>query len=263
MTDRHSETPVIELSDVTISYDQFVAVRDMNLALKSGESLGLVGESGSGKSTILRAIAGMAQTDGRLMHRGEPLGRSRSRGFRRSVQMVFQDPYGSLHPRQTIERQLLEPLRILRTTDRSNRIERIMDRVGLPRSFLYRFPHQISGGQRQRVAIARALLMEPEVLLLDEPTSALDVSVQAEVLNLLMDLREQQNLTYLFVSHDLAVVGTICDRLLVLKNGRLVEALDAAQLRSGTVGTAYAAELLRASKGYNPCAHSTGEKMVL
>lgn len=244
--------PVIELREVSVRYGHHLAVEELSFRLRTGESLGLVGESGSGKSTILRAIAGMVGSDGSILHEGRALGTRRDRSFSRAVQMVFQDPYGSLHPRQTIERQLQEPLRILGLRDRRDRITSIMGRVGLPASFLYRFPHQISGGQRQRVAIARALLLEPQVLLLDEPTSALDVSVQAEVLNLLMELREEENLTYLFVSHDLAVVGTMCDRLLVMQHGRCVEELSAGQLRSGDVTTPYARQLLEASKGYRP-----------
>ena len=125
-----------------------------------------------------------------------------------------------------------------------------MERVGLAREFLYRFPHQLSGGQRQRVAIARALLVEPRVLLLDEPTSALDVSVQAEVLNLLMDMRDRHGLQYLFVSHDLSVVGAMCERLLIMQRGCAVESVTSDQLRSGAVNTAYGAQLLLASKGY-------------
>lgn len=244
--------PVIELFSVSVRYGAHLAVRDLSFALQPGESLGLVGESGSGKSTILRAIAGMTAVEGAVLHHGKKLGPHRDRAFSRSVQMVFQDPYGSLHPRQTIVRQLSEPLRILGLSERRDRIETIMQRVGLPLPFLYRFPHQISGGQRQRVAIARALLLEPQVLLLDEPTSALDVSVQAEVLNLLMTLRERDNLTYLFVSHDLAVVGAMCDRLLVMQHDRCVEELSSAQLRSGDVTTQYARQLLEASKGYQP-----------
>ena len=133
-----------------------------------------------------------------------------------------------------------------------------MERVGLAREFLYRFPHQLSGGQRQRVAIARALLVEPRVLLLDEPTSALNVSVQAEVLNLLMDMRDRHGLTYLFVSHDLAVVGAMCERLLTMERGRAEESITSDQLRSGAVNTAYGAQLLLASKGYAPTRDSGG-----
>lgn len=244
---------ILDVADVSVRFGTLLAVDRVTFGLHRGESLGLVGESGSGKSTVLRAISGLAPLSaGRISHRGEPLGPKRTKAFRQAVQMVFQDPYGSLHPRQTIERQLSEPLRILGLGDRHDRIVTIMQKVGLPSAFLYRFPHQLSGGQRQRVAIARALLLEPEILLLDEPTSALDVSVQAEVLNLLMDLRERDGLTYLFVSHDLAVVGALCNRLLIMRGGQVVEELTRDMLQTGTVHTAYAADLLTASKGYSP-----------
>ncbi len=244
-------TDVLTLSNVSTHYADFLAVDGVSFSVAPGESFGLVGESGSGKSTVLRGIAGLAEvSSGQIALDGVPLDHSRTKAFRRAVQMVFQDPYGSLHPRQTIERQLSEPLRILGIPDKADRIRQGMERVGLDRSFLYRFPHQLSGGQRQRIAIARALLVEPRVLLLDEPTSALDVSVQAEVLNLLMDMREADGLTYLFVSHDLAVVGAMCDRLLIMQRGRAVESITSDQLRRGEVDTAYGTQLLTASKGY-------------
>lgn len=252
MNDLTARPPVIALHDLSVHYGDHLAVNAISLSLGAGESLGIVGESGSGKSTVLRAIAGMIPTTGNIFHDGNLLGSRRDATFRRAVQMVFQDPYGSLHPRQTIERQLMEPLRILGLSDRPCRVAENMAKVGLPVEFLYRFPHQISGGQRQRVAIARALLLEPTVLLLDEPTSALDVSVQAEVLNLLMDLRERDGLSYLFVSHDLAVVGAMCNRLIVMKSGCCVEVLNAAQLRHGEVSTDYSRQLIEASKGYHP-----------
>ena len=241
----------LSLVGLSIDFGDFRAVERLSLSVSSGESFGLVGESGSGKSTVLRAIAGLEEaSEGQIFLDGKPLGRTRTKAFRRDVQMVFQDPYGSLHPRQTLERQLSEPLLILGIGDRRDRIHRIMERVGLAREFLYRFPHQLSGGQRQRVAIARALLVEPRILLLDEPTSALDVSVQAEVLNLLMDMRDRHGLTYLFVSHDLAVVGAMCERLLIMQRGRAIESITSDQLRSGAVSTAYGEQLLLASKGY-------------
>ena len=142
---------------------------------------------------------------------GKPLGASRDKAFYRKVQMVFQDPYGSLHPRQTVDRLLLEPLAIHGFGDSEARIVRALDEVGLGSGFRFRYPHQLSGGQRQRVAIARALILEPSILLLDEPTSALDASVQAEVLNLLEQVRRDRKLTFLMVSHDLAVVTHMCD----------------------------------------------------
>lgn len=247
---------MLALDQVSIRFGQHLAVDSVSLTVNRGDSVGLVGESGSGKSTILRAIAGLTETSGgTISFMGKPLGAGRSQDFHRTVQMVFQDPYGSLHPRQTIERQLMEPLIVAGTPggqSRTERIRDIMDRVGLPASFLYRFPHQLSGGQRQRVAIARALLLGPSVLLLDEPTSALDVSVQAEVLNLLMDLREREGLTYLFVSHDLAVVATMCERSLVMHQGVCVEELSAAELKAGEAKTDYTRRLLTASKGYVP-----------
>lgn len=244
---------LLSLDRLVVTYGAVRAVRDLSFAISPGECFGLVGESGSGKSTALRAIAGLAPiASGNVMLAGQTLMGPRDLHFHRRVQMVFQDPYGSLHPRQTIERQLMEPLRIQRFPDRPDRVRGVIRRVGLPESFLYRYPHQLSGGQRQRVAIARALLMEPDVLLLDEPTSALDVSVQAEILNLLMDLREERGLTYLLVSHDFGVIGTMCDRLLVMRHGLAVEEMSNADLRAGRATSAYARQLLEASRGYHP-----------
>jgi ABC-type dipeptide/oligopeptide/nickel transport system ATPase subunit len=169
----------------------------------------------------------------------------------RMVQMVFQDPYGSLHPRQSIRTALQEPLRIHRMDRQLERMERALTDVGLDPAFLARYPHELSGGQRQRVAIARALILEPRILLLDEPTSALDVSVQAEVLNLLADLRTRRNLTYLFVSHDLAVIDHMCERLAVMQHGRVVEIMDRLVLSTGEARDPYARELIEASLAYD------------
>ena len=163
--------------------------------------------------------------------------------------MVFQDPYGSLHPRKTIDAALSEPLAINGVGDRGNRVEAMLNAVGLDQRFRFRFPHQLSGGQRQRVAIARALMLEPKVLLLDEPTSALDVSVQAEILNLLKRLRKEQGLTYLLVTHNLPVVSFLCDRLAVMRHGRVVEVADVGLLRSGRLVESYSQELLAATAG--------------
>jgi peptide/nickel transport system ATP-binding protein len=164
--------------------------------------------------------------------------------------MVFQDPYGSLHPRQTIDRLLLEPLAIHGVGDSESRITRALDEVGLGNGFRFRYPHQLSGGQRQRVAIARALILEPTILLLDEPTSALDASVQAEVLNLLEQVRRDRNLTFVMVSHDLGVVTHMCDRLAVMQNGSVVERLTARELSQGVVTEDYTRNLMIASKGF-------------
>jgi peptide/nickel transport system ATP-binding protein len=164
--------------------------------------------------------------------------------------MVFQDPYGSLHPRQTVDRLLLEPLAVHGFADSEARINRALDEVGLGSGFRFRYPHQLSGGQRQRVAIARALILEPSILLLDEPTSALDASVQAEVLNLLEQVRRDRGLTFLMVSHDLAIITHMCERLMVMQNGEEVERLDASDLAARRVSRDYTRNLLVASAGF-------------
>ncbi|HET6160087.1 MAG TPA: ATP-binding cassette domain-containing protein [Dongiaceae bacterium] len=158
--------------------------------------------------------------------------------------------YGSLHPRQTIQAQLLEPLRNQGQARPTAAVGQALDSVGLPRAVAFRFPHQLSGGQRQRVAIARALMLAPDVLLLDEPTSSLDVSVQAEILNLLTDLRQERELTYVLVSHDLAVIAHMCHRIGVMQGGRIVDSFESAQLRAGKVDDPYTRELLAASEAY-------------
>jgi peptide/nickel transport system ATP-binding protein len=231
--------------------DRVDAVVDVAFSLVRGESFGIVGESGSGKSTVLRAICGlMPIADGRILIDEEALPTPRGRSFARRVQMVFQDPYASLHPRHTVDRVLSEPLAIHGIKDEQSRVVEALHDVGLGAAMRFRFPHQLSGGQRQRVAIARALILKPEILLLDEPTSALDASVQAEILNLLARLREEHRLTYLFVSHDLAVIDHMCERLIVMQGGRMVERLDRSALAAGNVTSDYTRELLKASAGY-------------
>ena len=227
------------------------AVRGVSLTVNEGESYGIVGESGSGKSTVLRAMCGLAPvTAGTIRMAGKPLTHPRAAAFYRTVQMVFQDPYASLHPRHTVDRVLSEPLAIHGFDDAEARIERALDEVGLGKGFRFRYPHQLSGGQRQRVAIARALILEPKVLLLDEPTSALDASIQAEVLNLLDRIRTERGLTYILVSHDLAVVAHMCERLMVMQHGLAVEELTRAALQSRQAGQTYTRDLLTASEGY-------------
>ncbi len=248
---------MIRVRNLEVSFgrgaDVFRAVRGVSFEMAEGESFGLVGESGSGKSTVLRALAGLiADWTGEMEIAGVRLGPKRSLDFRRRVQMVFQDPYGSLHPRHTIDRILKEPLSIHRLPADDARIRRALEEVGLDASFRFRFPHQLSGGQRQRVAIARALITEPSVILLDEPTSALDVSIQAEVLNLLSRLRAEHGLTYLLVSHDLAVISHMCERLAVMREGEIVEQMDVARLRSGEPEHPYTRRLFRAAEGYDP-----------
>ena len=225
---------MIEVEQLSVRFGAALAVNEVSFEVERGESFGIVGESGSGKSTVLRALAGLnGDWQGALRVAGEALGPKRDRAFFRRVQMVFQDPYGSLHPRQTIDRALSEPLLVHGIGDIQARIIAGLGEVALPPAARFRYPHQLSGGQRQRVAIARALMAGPEVLLLDEPTSALDVSVQAEVLNLLSDLQQKRGLTYVLVSHNLAVVAHLCTRIGVMQGGRMVEQLSSEDLRAG------------------------------
>jgi len=225
---------------------------DVTFSVRSSQSFGLVGESGSGKSTILKCIGRLFDAwTGNIEIGGRSVRETARKTYCREVQMVFQDPYGSLHPRHSIRTTLAEPLIIHGLDRRAERMEQALVDVGLPPSFLDRYPHELSGGQRQRVAIARALVLEPSVLLLDEPTSALDVSVQAEVLNLLSDIRARRRLTYLLVSHDLAVIDHMCDRFAIMLHGRIVEVLDRAAIPGNDVTDPYARELIGASLDYD------------
>lgn len=227
-------------------------LHDVELSVADGESFGLVGESGSGKTTVLRCLAGQYRHwSGELSIAGVALQHKIPKEHYRLVQMVFQDPYGSLHPRHTVDSALREPLVIHGIGDRDDRINDILLKVGLNDSFRYRYPHQLSGGQRQRVAIARALILEPRVLLLDEPTSALDVSVQAEILNLLADLRQREKLTYLMVTHDLGVVSHLCDKVAVMQQGRIVERLDSRALSQDLASHEYTRMLVQASRDFS------------
>ncbi|NTI50929.1 ABC transporter ATP-binding protein [Agrobacterium rhizogenes] len=244
---------MIEIDNLTIRFaaGQRPVVRNVSFDVEKGTAFGLVGESGCGKSTVLRAVSGLNPNyQGSIELDGDILDRRRDRPFFRRVQMVFQDPYGSLHPRKTIRSQLKEPLRNQGIATGSMDVDALLRSVGLDPSLSYRFPHQLSGGQRQRVAIARALVLNPAVLLLDEPTSALDVSVQAEILNLLDDLRRERGLTYLLVSHDLAVVSHMCSRVAIMEAGKIVEEVDIERLRKGVVEHPYSQRLLRVSRMY-------------
>ena len=204
--------------------DRVDAVRNASFCVNSGASFGIVGESGSGKSTILRAVMGLIPNwSGAISVDGRPVDKKREKSFYKIAQMVFQDPYASLHPRHSVDQVLGETLYLHGFSDIDHRVVKLLDDVGLGAKFRFRYPHQLSGGQRQRVAIARALAPEPSILLLDEPTSALDVSVQAEILNLLTDLRIKHGLTYVMVSHDLSVVGHMCEKLAVMQDGEIVE----------------------------------------
>ncbi|MBS0339262.1 MAG: ATP-binding cassette domain-containing protein [Proteobacteria bacterium] len=236
-----SSTPLLEVTDLVRHYSlpreslfapppQVKALNGVSFSLEAGRSLGIVGESGSGKSTIARLVmaldhptAGAVKLLGRDLHR---LPRDELRLARRDVQMVFQDPYGSLDPRQTVERIVAEPLGVLDSSSRAEQRERAAESlasVGLRSTDLQKYPHEFSGGQRQRIAIARALITRPKLIVADEPVSALDVSVQAQVLNLMQDLQQQFGVSYLLISHDLAVVNHLCDEVCVLHRGLVVE----------------------------------------
>lgn len=206
------------------------ALEDLSFTLEAGRSLGIVGESGSGKSTLARLVMALeSPSEGRVRVDGEDLhalSPAALRATRAKFQMVFQDPYGSLDPRRSVLQTVSEPLAVLQGMGRAERRERaaqVLDAVGLRPADLDKYPHEFSGGQRQRIAIARALVTRPKLIVADEPVSALDVSVQAQVLNLMQDLQDRWGVTYLFISHDLAVVDLVCDEVIVLQHGREVE----------------------------------------
>lgn len=242
---------MIELRGICACFGAMTVVDDVSLALGKGEAFGIVGESGSGKSTLLRVIAGLHEDwSGGLVIADRIQMPHQRRRFGPQVQMVFQDPFGSLHPRHTVDRTLAEPLAIHGIGDAAARVAAALQTVGLSAAHRFRFPYQLSGGQRQRVAIARALILEPGVLLLDEPTSALDMAAQREILDLLQQLRRERRLSYILVSHSLAVVAELCDRIAVMQEGRFVEELSVAALRAGDVRHPYTRALLTASMGY-------------
>ncbi len=206
------------------------AVQDVSFTLRSGRSLGVVGESGSGKSTLARLVMALERPkSGTVTFMGKNLNLltpAQLRAARRDFQMVFQDPYGSLDPRQTVARIVAEPLAAMGKTswpDQQEQAGEVLNSVGLRTSDLTKYPHEFSGGQRQRIAMARALITRPRLIVADEPVSALDVSVQAQVLNLMQDLQAQFGVTYLLISHDLAVVNHLCDDVAVMFQGRIVE----------------------------------------
>ncbi|GGK77734.1 ATP-binding cassette domain-containing protein [Ornithinimicrobium pekingense] len=231
--------PVIELRDVHVVHrartgslfrpDKVHAVAGVDFTVGRGETVGIVGESGCGKSTLARVMVGLQRpTSGEVLFRGERLrhrGRDR-RTLGRAVSVVFQDPATALNPRMVVREQLVDPLRVHGIGSERSRLERVRELVslvGLPQSALEVLPRQISGGQRQRVAIARALTLEPDVVVADEPTSALDVSVRAQVLNLLTDLKDELGLGLVFISHDISTVRYVSDRVAVMNAGRVVE----------------------------------------
>ncbi len=262
MDGRHADTDrgnaaVIDLDKVTVTYGsgsrRIDAAREVSLSVGEADAFGLVGESGSGKSTVLRAIAGLIpHVEGRIALAGQTVGGRRTKTMRKMVQMVFQDPYGSLHPNQTVDQILSAPVASHALGNADRRVSAGLKEVGMGAEHRFRYPHQLSGGQRQRIAIARALILEPRILLLDEPTSALDVSVQAEILNLLSRLQRERGLTMLMVSHDLAVIAHLCERIGVMNHGALIETTTAGALAAGAVANPYTRQLLRSNRGFDP-----------
>ncbi|MCC6007385.1 MAG: ATP-binding cassette domain-containing protein [Rhodobacteraceae bacterium] len=235
--------PLLEVRGVTRRYRMpreallrsppvLTAVNDVSFVLERGQTLGVVGESGSGKSTLARMIMAFeAPDEGAVLFEGQDinrLGAAALRQARQRFQMVFQDPFGSLDPRRTVAWSIAEPLRVMRAEGIDRRIAEALDQVGLRARDGEKYPHEFSGGQRQRIAIARAIVTRPALLVADEAVSALDVSVQAQILNLLMDLQEDLGLAMVFISHDLAVVACICDQMLVMRHGDCVEFGDTA-----------------------------------
>ena len=215
--------------------DDVKAVDDVSFTIEEGTTVGLVGESGSGKTTIGRTILKLASaTGGEVRFNGRdilPMTEGEFRPLRREMQMIFQDPFGSLNPRHTIFQIVGEALEIhfpqMTRADRETRVTELLAQVGLKPEMRHRYPHEFSGGQRQRIGIARALAVKPKFIVCDEPVSALDVSVQAQIVNLLQDLQEELGLTYLFIAHDLAVVEHISDHVLVMYRGKIVESASA------------------------------------
>jgi oligopeptide transport system ATP-binding protein len=238
---RSKPQPLLQVANLTTRFRgshgaDVVAVDDVGFALQRGEILGLVGESGSGKSTLGRSLLGLVPATGSVKFDGEELiGKTAAqmRPWRRRMQMIFQDPYASLNPRMTIYDTLAEPLLLHGIADRGSldrSVFALMDDVGLARAFVRKYPHEFSGGQRQRIAIGRAIATRPEFVVADEPVSALDVTIQQQILELLLTLVEKHDLTMLFISHDLAVVRYLCDRVMVMHKGRVLECAPTEQL---------------------------------
>ena len=257
---------LLELADLQVHFGRgdatVKAVDGVSLSVERGETLGLVGESGSGKSTTGLALLRLVEpTGGRVVLDGTDvrgLGRRELRELRRRMAMVFQDPYASLNPRRTVGDSVAEPLEVhgLHRGDRRGRVRELFSLVGLADTFVDRHPHELSGGQRQRVGIARALAVEPDLLVLDEPIASLDVSVQAQVLNLLVRLQRELSLTYLFIAHDLAAVAHVSDRVAVMNRGRIVEQGDADQVYAAPQHD-YTRALLAAVPQPDPAAERT------
>ena len=283
----NNTSKILSVSDLIVDFpifggilqkeiDQVHAVRNVSFELYKGETLGIVGESGSGKSTlgnailnVLRLTAPDVKISGEIKLNIDDnqieisnLSRSESKPFRKHIQMIFQDPYSSLNPRMLVKDIIREPLDIntdLSTIEKDEKVNWLLDKVGLSSEQATRYPHEFSGGQRQRIGIARSLATEPEIIIADEPVSALDVSIQAQIINLMMDLQEEFNLSIIFIAHDLSVVKHISDRIGVMYNGELVE-INRTDDIFDKPSHDYTRELLRAIPQPNPTGREQRKK---
>ncbi|MGL4307505.1 ABC transporter ATP-binding protein [Cetobacterium sp. SF1] len=227
-----TKNKILEMKNISKRFKNKIALENINLDLYEGETLGIVGPSGGGKSTLGKILLMLLEADtGEIIYKNENIlkaGKSKQLQLRKDIQMVLQDPYLSLNPRKTIGWHLEEPLRVLNypKEERKEKILTMMKMVGLSKDYYDKYPKELSGGQRQRVLILASILMEPKIIVLDESVSALDISVQAQILNLLIDLQKELKLTYVFISHDLSVVKYICDRIAFIKNGTLDRVIE-------------------------------------